>query len=65
MRITVDFGEDVLRDVMTLTGEKNKSPAVARADTEFVRRERARDFGPSFGPRCFWRLRAPGYGGSF
>lgn len=45
MRITVDIDEDVLAEAMTLTGEKNKSPAVAKAVTEFVRRTRAREFG--------------------
>jgi len=45
MRISVDIGEDLLRDVMVLTGEKNKSPALAKAASEYVRRERLRDFG--------------------
>lgn len=45
MRITVDIDDDILRDVMSLTGEKNKSPALAKAITEFVRRRRAATFG--------------------
>ena len=45
MRITVDIDESVLRDLMKITGDKNKSPAVARAVTEFVRRKKAREFG--------------------
>ncbi len=45
MRISVDIDEDILRDVMALTGEKSKSPALAKAVTEFVRRQRAREFG--------------------
>ena len=45
MRITVDIEEDVLADLMKITGDKNKSPAVARAVTEFVRRKKAREFG--------------------
>lgn len=45
MRITVDIESEVLEDAMALTGEKNKSPAVAKAVTEFVRRQKAREFG--------------------
>ncbi len=45
MRISVDIDDKVLKEVMTLTGEKNKSPALAKAVTEFVRRRRAREFG--------------------
>ena len=30
---------------MSLTGEKNKSPALAKAVTEYVRRQRAKEFG--------------------
>ncbi|MFZ4778198.1 MAG: type II toxin-antitoxin system VapB family antitoxin [Terrimicrobiaceae bacterium] len=45
MRISVDIDDDTLRDVMALTGEKSKSPALAKAVTEFVRRQRAREFG--------------------
>lgn len=45
MRITVDIEEGVLKDLLKITGDKNKSPAVARAVTEFVRRKKAREFG--------------------
>lgn len=45
MRISVDIEERVLEEVMVLTGEKNKSPALAKAVTEFVRRQRAMEFG--------------------
>ena len=45
MRITVDIEEDILMDLLEITGEKNKSPAVAKAVTEFVRRKKAREFG--------------------
>lgn len=45
MRITVDIEDDVLSELMKITGDKNKSPAVARAVTEFVRRKQAREFG--------------------
>jgi hypothetical protein len=45
MRISVDIDEEVLKEVMVLTGEKNKSPALAKAVTEFVRRQKAKEFG--------------------
>ena len=45
MRITVDIEESILSDLLEITGDKNKSPAVARAVTEFVRRKKAREFG--------------------
>lgn len=45
MRITVDIEEAVLKDLMEITGDKNKSPAVAKAVTEFVRRTKAKEFG--------------------
>lgn len=45
MRISVDIDEKTLEEVMALTGERNKSPALAKAVTEFVRRQRAREFG--------------------
>lgn len=45
MRITVDIEEDILDDAMALTGEKNKSPAIAKAVENFVKRMRAKEFG--------------------
>ena len=45
MRITVDIENDVLAELLKITGDKNKSPAVARAVTEFVRHKHAREFG--------------------
>lgn len=45
MRITVDIEDDILTELMRITGDKNKSPAVARAVTDFVRRKQAREFG--------------------
>ncbi|MFZ4682534.1 MAG: DUF2191 domain-containing protein [Terrimicrobiaceae bacterium] len=45
MRITVDIEECVLNDLALLTGESKKSPAVAKAVTEFVKRAKAREFG--------------------
>ena len=45
MRITVDIEEGMLDDLMRMTGDKNKSPAVARAVIEYVRHRKAREFG--------------------
>ena len=45
MRISVDIDEALLAEVMELTGERQKSPALAKAVDEFVRRRRAREFG--------------------
>ncbi|MCF7731528.1 MAG: type II toxin-antitoxin system VapB family antitoxin [Akkermansiaceae bacterium] len=45
MRITVEIEDRILGDLMKITGDKHKSPAVARAVTEFVRRKKAREFG--------------------
>lgn len=41
----MDIEESVLLELLKITGDKNKSPAVARAVTEFVRRRKAREFG--------------------
>lgn len=45
MRISVELEDALLEEVMTLTGVKAKSPAVAKAVQEFVRRARTREFG--------------------
>lgn len=45
MRITVDIDEDILNDLVGITGESKKSPAVSRAVTEYVKRQKAREFG--------------------
>lgn len=45
VRITVEVEEGVLAEVMALTGERRKSPALAKAIIGFVRRQRAREFG--------------------
>ncbi len=45
MRITVDIEEDVLADLLKITGDKAKSSAVAKAVTEFVRRKQSKEFG--------------------
>jgi metal-responsive CopG/Arc/MetJ family transcriptional regulator len=45
MRITVDIKDDLLEELSKVTGESKKSPAVALAVAEYVKRERAREFG--------------------
>jgi len=45
MRISVEIDEATLREVMAMTGEKRKSPALAKAIVEFVNRRKAREFG--------------------
>lgn len=45
MRISVDISEEILSEVMELTGEKSKSASLAKAVIEFVRRKRAKEFG--------------------
>ena len=45
MRITVDIEESVLDELAIITGEKKMSPAVNKAVTEFVKRQKARQFG--------------------
>lgn len=44
MRVTVDIPEQTLTDLAVYTGEKKKSPAVAKAVDEFVKRQKAREF---------------------
>ncbi|HSU53165.1 MAG TPA: type II toxin-antitoxin system VapB family antitoxin, partial [Candidatus Dormibacteraeota bacterium] len=45
MRITVDIDESTVDELMRITGEKMKSPAVSKAVEEFVKRKRAKEFG--------------------
>lgn len=45
MRITVDIDESVLDDLVALTGETKRSPAVARAVGDYVRRLKLKEFG--------------------
>ena len=44
MRITVDLDEELLAHLKVMTGETKKSPAVAKALSEFVRQAKANDF---------------------
>ena len=45
MRITVDIEDSVLNELVAITGETKKSPAISLAVVEFVKRKRAREFG--------------------
>ena len=45
MRITIDIEEATLNQVLQMTGENKKSPAVSKAVEEFVRRRMAKDLG--------------------
>lgn len=45
MRITVDFEESELAELLKLTGETKKSSAVNKAVTEFLNRKKAKEFG--------------------
>ncbi|NBS53888.1 MAG: hypothetical protein EBS96_14995 [Spartobacteria bacterium] len=43
MRISVEVSEDILKEVMAMTGEKSKGASLARAVMEFVKRRKAYD----------------------
>ncbi len=44
-RVTVDLDGATIARVMAITGEKHKSPAIAKAVTDFVNRATAKEFG--------------------
>lgn len=41
----MDIDDHIMDDLVKLTGERKKSPAVAKAVDEFVKRRKAREFG--------------------
>lgn len=45
MRVTVEIEDEIITAAMELTGEKNKSPAIAKAVENYVKRMRAKEFG--------------------
>jgi|GEM_PF-1108634 len=45
MRITVDIDESVLNDLVAITGETKKSPAISKAVEDFVKRSKMKEFG--------------------
>ena len=44
MKFSVEMDEKTLEKVMTATGMSKKGPAVAKAATEYLRREMAKEF---------------------
>jgi metal-responsive CopG/Arc/MetJ family transcriptional regulator len=45
MRITVDIEDESLDELSRITGQHKKSPAVAFAVKEYIKREKAKEFG--------------------
>jgi hypothetical protein len=45
MRITVDIDEAILNDLVAMTGESKKSPAISKVVTDWVKRQKAKAFG--------------------
>jgi len=45
MRITVDIKAETLNELRRITGQNTTGPAVAFAVSEFIKRERAKEFG--------------------
>jgi Arc/MetJ family transcription regulator len=44
MKLTVEIDDEILANAMKLTGETKKSPALAKAATEYVKREMVKKF---------------------
>lgn len=45
MKITVELDEATLKELVAVTNERKKGPAVAKAVEEFLKRRKAREFG--------------------
>ena len=45
MRITVDIEDSILNELVLMTGESKKSPAISKVVTEWVKRQKAKEFG--------------------
>ena len=41
----MEIDDSTVKDLMKITGEKMKSPAVSKAVEEFVKRKKAKEFG--------------------
>ena len=61
MRITVDIDEPLLHDLLAITGDTKRSPAVARAVEDFVRRSKLREFARLIRQGSFEDAFPPGY----
>lgn len=45
MRITIDIKDESIERILKYTGESKKSPAVAQIVEEFIKRQKAKEFG--------------------
>lgn len=45
MRITIDIKDESIEQILKYTGESKKSPAVAQIVEEFIKRQKAKEFG--------------------
>jgi hypothetical protein len=61
MRITVELDESILKELGALTGETKKSPAVAKAVEDFVRRGKMKEFGRLLREGAFQEAFEPDY----
>jgi len=49
----VDIKDELLDELSRITGQDKKSPAVALAVSEYIKREKAREFGKAVAGRSF------------
>jgi metal-responsive CopG/Arc/MetJ family transcriptional regulator len=61
MRITVDIDENMLKDLVSISGEKKKSPAVKLAVEEYVNRAKCKELGRLIREGAFADSWPPGY----
>ena len=61
MRITVDIDEKMLKDLVMISGERKKSPAVKLAVTEYVNRAKCKEFGRLIMEGAFTDVFEPDY----
>ena len=45
MKVTVEINEGTLKELMAVTHERKKGPAVGKAVAEFLKRKKASEFG--------------------
>ena len=53
MRITVDIDEAILNELVSMTGESKKSPAVSRVVTDWVGIDALKSYGVRFSKQVF------------
>ena len=61
MRITVDIDEDTLKDLVSISGESKKSPAIKLAVKEYVQRAKCKEFGRLIMQGAFTDVFEPDY----